>query len=122
MKKVSRNGGFTLVELLAVIVVLGIIALIAYPLVTGTIENSRNKLGEEQFKRLDDAVRSYITKSVSEDETCVSVTDLKKGGYLEDVTIRNPDGGEVINGIYRIHWNNDNNQYTWTYDGSQTSC
>ncbi len=122
MKKVSRNGGFTLVELLAVIVVLGIIALIAYPLVTGTIENSRNKLGEEQFKRLDDAVRSYITKSVSEDEACVSVTDLKKGGYLEDVTIRNPDGGEVINGIYRIHWNNDNNQYTWIYDGSQTSC
>ena len=36
--------GFTLIELLAVITILSVIALISVPLVTGTIEDSNQKL------------------------------------------------------------------------------
>ena len=37
-----NKKGFTLVELLAVLVVLGIVALVCYPIVTKTINNSKN--------------------------------------------------------------------------------
>ena len=36
-----KNKGFTLIELLAVIVILAVIALIAYPVITGIVENSK---------------------------------------------------------------------------------
>ena len=38
-----KKNGFTLVELLAVIAILAIILVIAYPLITGVIESSRKK-------------------------------------------------------------------------------
>ena len=40
MKKINSKG-FTLVELLAVIVIMGILMMVAIPAVTRTIENSR---------------------------------------------------------------------------------
>ena len=36
-----KNKGFTLIELLAVIVILAVVALIAYPVITGIVENSK---------------------------------------------------------------------------------
>ncbi len=120
--KIRNEKGFTLVELLAVLVILAFIALIAFPIVTGIINNSREKLSEEQFNRLEEAVKSYTTKNVAEDEACVSISELKSGGYLENVEIKNPDTGETINGIYHIIWDTDHNQYTYQYDGSKSSC
>ena len=41
MISARNNRGFTLVELLAVIVIMGILMMVAIPSVTRTIENSR---------------------------------------------------------------------------------
>ena len=46
----KNKKGFTLVELLAVIVILGILLLIAVPAVQNIIENSRNKAFESNAK------------------------------------------------------------------------
>ena len=47
--------GFTLVELLAVIVILGVLALITFPIIDGTIRNSKEKALASTIKSIEDA-------------------------------------------------------------------
>ena len=117
-----KENGFTLVELLAVIVILAVIALITVPLINGTINDSKERLGEEQYNRIKEAVKTYTAKNVSGDCECVTVDDLKKQGYLEDVVIRDPDSGNVISGYYTIKWSDENNQYSYTGPSGSCGC
>ena len=48
----NKKNGFTLVELLAVIAVLGLILIIAVPKITGTLENSKKKTLELTAKSI----------------------------------------------------------------------
>ena len=59
MKK--NNKGFTLVELLAVIVIMGILMMVAIPSVTRTIENSRKDTFVDIAKSYGNAVRTLWT-------------------------------------------------------------
>lgn len=56
---VMKNKGFTLIEILGVILVLGIIGMIIYPKVAQTIENSRQNSYKIYAKRLVDTLNSY---------------------------------------------------------------
>lgn len=51
--------GFTLVELLAVIIILGIIALITFPIVDKSIENSKQAALERTIDSILDAAHDY---------------------------------------------------------------
>lgn len=113
--KILNKKGFTLVELLAVIVILSIIALIAYPIIGNTINNSRDKLQKEQYNRVKNAAKNWATKNAGEEASCVSIADLKSGGYLEDVRIEDPADGKEMNGSFQIEWKDSNNQYEYTY-------
>lgn len=64
----KNDKGFTLVEMLAVIVIISILALLAIPSVTGHMMNSRKRLFMEDALTVADAVR----------------TDLVKGGVLNN--------------------------------------
>lgn len=119
MKIRGKEEGFTLVELLAIIVILALIALITYPIVTQTISNSKDKLSDEQYSRIYDAAKAYAVKNVSGDSACVTIATLKASGFLEDKTISDPKTGNTLDGHVSIVWNSSNNQYTYTYgDGS----
>ena len=54
----KNNKGFTLVELLAVIVIMGILMIVAIPAVTRTIENSRKDSFVDIAKSYTNAVRT----------------------------------------------------------------
>ena len=54
-----KNRGFTLVELLAVVVILSIIALILVPNIVGNINNYRDKLNDTQIKNIESAARVW---------------------------------------------------------------
>lgn len=58
----NNKKGFTLVELLAVIVILSIIALIAVPGVFNAIEASRQKANVVQEKIIINAAKSYVAE------------------------------------------------------------
>lgn len=76
----NKEEGFTLVELLAVIVILGIIVAIAVPAVGGVIDNAKGNANDAQTELVKDAARLYFTDKPG--ETSVTVEQLKSGGYL----------------------------------------
>ena len=84
-----NKEGFTLVELLAILVILGIIILVAMP---ALVESNRaTKANEkEDFKEMVEmACNAY--KAVNPSATSVTISDLKSGGYLKS-NLTKPDG------------------------------
>lgn len=84
--------GFTLVELLGVIVILGIIGLIVTPLVLGTINDSEENVNEMQVETIKRAAKNYAnahvftlcSDGVNSCTKTITIGELKEEGYLED--------------------------------------
>ncbi|MFC7321031.1 competence type IV pilus major pilin ComGC [Halobacillus campisalis] len=90
-KALKSQKGFTLVELLAVIVILGIIAAIAVPAIGNVIDNSKSDAHEANASSLREAARLYEVTEDVDDET-ITLADLIDEGYI-DGDVENPDGG-----------------------------
>lgn len=74
--------GFTLVELLAVIVILGIIAAIAIPSIANVVENSKK---DAVIRTAEQAVEAYRLMETSEGvDTEQTLAQLADAGYLEN--------------------------------------
>jgi len=82
-KSLRKEDGFTLVELLAVIVILGIILAIAIPAIGNVISESRRKAGESEDALILDAARIYFTALDEEADNPVTVEELVDTGYLD---------------------------------------
>ncbi|WP_188207301.1 type IV pilin protein [Alkalibacillus aidingensis] len=82
-KRLLKNEkGITLVELLAVVVILGIIALIAVPAIANVIEDSRYDSVKATGINIIEAADLYaITNNISDDD--VDLEDLVDGNYLD---------------------------------------
>ena len=61
--KKFNNKGFTLVELLGVIVVLLLVLLVAIPSVTSTFERNKNKIDEQKRQVILSAAEIYVSKN-----------------------------------------------------------
>lgn len=93
MKK--NNRGFTLIELLAAIVILGILSVFALPVITNTLNDSRNKMYVSDAKRLISQAE-YELKSNSSQIEKPKVGDciVMSLSYLNATSIKTgPNGG-----------------------------
>ena len=99
----KNNKGFTLIEMLGTVVILGIIGTIAVTAVTKYLVSSR----KEAYKMLQDALYEAVSNCASEsncnlsNDTTMTVSDLKNKGYLD--SFKNPknsskecDGSVVV--------------------------
>jgi len=100
-KYMKNKKGFTLVELLGVLVVLTIIIMIAYPLITTYVNNTKQKSYDTQMEilltNLKDYASDYKPILPKEDGEYVIITlgQLKSVGVIKD-NIINPLDGKVI--------------------------
>lgn len=90
--------GFTLIELICVIVLLGIIAMIAIPTINTAINNSKEKAYNEQIALIEDTAKTYTSKhslklpnQTNGSKLCVSVAEMQKDGLLTSEAIQNPN-------------------------------
>lgn len=127
--------GFTLVELLGVIVILGLIAMIAIPTINSSLNSSRDKAYDEQVRTIEDTARTYMSKNSlklpSQTEgsmCCLSVSTIQQAGLLTADDIKNPkykkdsteeeEKYENFNGTVIITFTN--NKYKYEY--ANTTC
>jgi len=87
LKKIwNKEDGFTLVELLGVIVILGIILAIAIPGIGNIVENAKKNTADHQAELVVDAAKMYVLdKNITVTGTGKTITsnDLVTAGYLE---------------------------------------
>ena len=86
MKKLREKNAFTLVELLAVIVILAIILVIAVPTITNTIKESKKSSFETSAKLIiSSAETEYLTRQALGESTsdieCSDVTNIDTNEY-----------------------------------------
>lgn len=87
MRKLNGKG-FTLIELVATVVILGMIMLIGGYAVTELIDNSREKDYELLIKEINSAVETYYqeckyTTNTCDDEGNIILGDLVTNGFLK---------------------------------------
>ena len=110
--------GFTLVELLAIIVILAIIALIATPIVKDSIANSKNQALKETINSIERAAYNYGYQNdigYSTEYKKLTLDELISKGFLKGDII-NPVTNEKMNGCVLYRWNETNNQYEFKYN------
>lgn len=94
-----KKNGFTLVELLAVIVIIGILVVLVTPKLIGELENTKEDALNGAKQLVVSVANSYISDRNSSFPVSISVSELCNNGYLKcDGNVLKIDDDTVLNG------------------------
>lgn len=93
-----NNKGFTLVELLGVIVILVAILLIAIPTITSSIERSKEKQLNGKIDLIISGAELYISDIKTSSNSChIELSTLRSGDYITAKTLIDPTSDSEAN-------------------------
>jgi len=117
-----NNKGFTLVEVLAVLVILSAIMGIALPSITSSMERNKNKQDESKKEMLASFAEIYVADHRNSLYNWMSANGNKEACYIKVNTLRNEgllsddadkdSSGNPING--NIYFNRTKNLYVYS--------
>lgn len=117
----DKEKGFTLVELIAVVAILGLIAIIVYPAIGSVIRNSRESAYNDQVNVIIKAAQNWSVDNATTlpDDGSVyrlPVDTLLDGGYISDDEVKDPrDSSKNLNGNVEIQYDSSIKQFTYNY-------
>jgi len=111
---------FTLVELLAVIILLGLLGLIIYPTVNGVIKNNKNKLHDKQIKELIRLGNTYAASNANKlrydgIKNILTFNDLYEAGLIQTNTVIDPKTDLELTGCLSLTFNEKRNVFDIEY-------
>lgn len=117
--------GFTLIELIAVVAILGLIALIVYPSINSVIKSSQDDSYESQTKIIEKAAQAWALDNVNllpkDEVTVVCVSQLVEGGYISNEDVKDPrDTEKELSGGVEISYKSK--QYIYEYNDEANGC
>lgn len=113
----KNNKAFTLVELLAVVTILTILALIITPMIDSNIKKAKEKTRRMQIENIRMAVQAYYADNIDERPdtnswTKISYSDLLGSGYIrDDEKLRN--SGLSFTKVSEFEIKNVNGKYSY---------
>lgn len=116
-----KNNAFTLVELLAVIVIIGVVSLIAIPSVMNSLAKAKDRAYAVQKSEIITAAKKWGSNNIDKldeyhlNNTYITLTVLKQEEYLENDDIKNPSNNEIMVGCIEISYSFDTNSYGYNY-------
>ncbi len=115
--------GFTLVELLAVVIILSIILAIAVPNIQKTLKESKETAYQRSIDGIIEASKLYVTnlgQYPTTETKKITLQMLITAGLLEDSEIIDPRNNQTIDGCVLYTWDDTNNQYKYEYKDADT--
>lgn len=112
-----KKKGFTLAELLGVIVILGMIAVLVIPVVDKNLKQSKQDLYNMQIESIEKASKNWVASHMMEipegdTEFTIHLSDLKAEGLI-DKDIKNPVTKKQFPDTMEIRVTITGNQYTY---------
>ena len=113
--------GFTLVELLAVIIILSVVSILVFPNVIEIVNQSKRNLYNVQVADIELESKNWALENPDKldkyhlNSTFLPLLTLKKDGFLEVDDLENPMNGKEMNGCIEIKYNPSTSQYTYKY-------
>ena len=115
--KILKSNGFTLSELLGVIIILSIISLISFSAIDKNLKEGRIKTCKTQEKNIIEGVKTYLIDYPNElptNETKqIKIDFLKENGYIDEKLINPMTDEEYKSGTYVEIKKESYNKYTY---------
>lgn len=83
-RSASRSDGFTLIELMVVMLIIGVLVSIAVPSYISTIKRAKESVLKEDLHILRQAIDSY---TMDKEKAPQSLDDLVQAGYLKSIPV-----------------------------------
>ncbi len=119
----TNNRGFTLMEVLSVIIIIALIGVIVVPTVINTINKSKLDAYNNQVDTIKDGARLWSNDHISElsqtQTTYVTLEELLEKKYIEKEKMLDPRTNDEMNGCVAISYSN--NKYNFAYDENYCS-
>lgn len=113
----NMKKGFTLVEIIGVIIILGLVAILIIPNVTDIIKDTNNLANDNQIATIKEAADLYsINNDLGKypEEKIITFDTLISSGFLKNDDILKD--GERITGCVKYKWLENFNGYEFKYD------
>lgn len=121
MQKVRLQSGFTLIEIMVVLVILGLLASLLGPQILGRVDDARITKAKNDIGAIETALEMYkvdtgvfptteqgLNALIEMPETDPVPTGWKKGGYIKATSIKDPWNNDYI---YRSPTDDEDREY-----------